>query len=154
MLDADGTLLGIMSAAEALKAAESRELDLVKIAPMATPPVCKIMDYGKYLFEQQKREKEARKNQKVINVKEVKLSPKIEKHDFEVRLKSADKFLQDGDKVKVSIRFKGRAMQFTNMGEDVMNKFAEALAEVAVVDSKPKLEGRNMVMMLSAKVAK
>ena len=151
VIDTDGTPLGFMSSDEANDLAADRDLDLVLIAPNATPPVCKIMDYSKYLFEQTKKEKEARKNQKVIEIKEVKLSPKIEQHDFDVRVKAATKFLKEGNKVKASIRFKGRAIQYTNMGMEVMNQFYEALADIAVQDKKPSLDGRNMFMMLSAK---
>lgn len=151
VIDSDGTPLGFMSSDEANDLAADRDLDLVLIAPNATPPVCKIMDYSKYLFEQAKKEKEARKNQKVIEIKEVKLSPKIEQHDFDVRVKAATKFLKEGNKVKASIRFKGRAIQYTNMGMEVMNQFYAALADIAVQDKKPALEGRNMFMMLSAK---
>ncbi len=151
VIDSDGTPLGFMSSDEANDLAADRDLDLVLIAPNATPPVCKIMDYSKYLFEQAKKEKEARKNQKVIEIKEVKLSPKIEQHDFDVRVKAATKFLKEGNKVKASIRFKGRAIQYTNMGMEVMNQFYAALSDIAVQDKKPALEGRNMFMMLSAK---
>ena len=151
VIDTDGTPLGFMSSDEANDLAVDRDMDLVLIAPNATPPVCKIMDYSKYLFEQTKKEKEARKNQKVIEIKEVKLSPKIEQHDFDVRVKAATKFLKEGNKVKASIRFKGRAIQYTNMGMEVMNQFYDALADIAVMDKKPSLDGRNMFMMLSAK---
>ena len=147
----DGEQLGIMSAEAAMKIAEEKELDLVKISPMAKPPVCKIMDYGKYRFEQSKREKEARKNQKVISVKEVRLSPTIEEHDTQVRVRDCIKFLGNGDKVKVSIRFRGRMITHSEVGLDVMNEFYERVKDHAVMDRKPSTEGRTMTMMLSPK---
>ncbi|HHW31900.1 MAG TPA: translation initiation factor IF-3 [Clostridiaceae bacterium] len=151
LIDTDGTMLGIMSAKEAQKLANSKNLDLVKIAPNATPPVCKIMDYGKYMFELSKKEKEARKNQKVISVKEVWLKPTIEEHDFQFKARNACKFLKDGDKVKVGVRFRGREMQYTSLGQEVLDKFAEYTKEVGVVEKKPRLEGRNMIMILNPK---
>ena len=147
----DGAQLGIMSSEEALKIAEEKELDLVKIAPGSNPPVCKIMDYGKYRFEQSKREKEARKNQRVIEVKEIRMSPSIGENDFNTKLKNAQKFLRDGDRVKVTVRFRGREMAHTNIGEQLLRKFAEQCAELANLDKQPKLEGRNMSMFLSPK---
>jgi len=147
----DGTMLGIMSSKEAQKLANSKNLDLVKIAPQAVPPVCRIMDYGKYMFDLAKKEKEARKKQKVINVKEVRLSSSIEEHDFNFKLKNAVKFLKDGDKVKVSIKFRGREMNYTSLGQQILEKFADAIEEFAVVERKPKLEGRNMFMILNPK---
>ena len=149
----EGEQLGIMSAEEALKIAEERELDLVKISPQAKPPVCKIMDYGKFRFEQSKREKEAKKNQHVMEVKEIRMSPSIGDNDLNTKLKSAVKFLSDGDRVKVSIRFRGREMAHTNIGEIILRDFAEKCAEVANLDKEPKLEGRNMSMFLSPKSA-
>ncbi len=143
-----------MSAAEAQRRANERNLDLVKIAPQATPPVCKIMDYGKYRFEQQKREKEARKNQKVVEIKEIRLSLNIGDHDFETKLGHAKKFLQEGNKVKASIRFRGREMAHASMGHDVMKRFAEELSEYGSVEKGAKLEGRSMQMFLSPKPAK
>ena len=150
----DGSQLGIMSASEALKIAEQQGYDLVMIAPQAQPPVCKIMDFGKYRFEQQKREKEAHKNQKVVEVKEIRLSLNIDTHDFETKLNHARKFLADGNKLKVSIRFRGREMAHTDMGEDVMNRFADAIADVAQTDKAPKMEGRSMQMFMSPKSGK
>lgn len=150
----DGEQLGIMSAKQALDAAVYRNLDLVKIAPQAQPPVCKIMDYGKYRFEQQKREKEAKKNQKVIEIKEVQLSLNIDTHDFETKVNHARRFLQAGNKVKVSIRFRGREMAHPERGIEIMNRFAEQCAELCTVEKEPKLEGRNMLMFLAAKTAK
>lgn len=147
----DGEQLGIMSAEKALEIAESRDLDLVKIAPNAVPPVCKIMDYGKFRFEQAKREKEARKNQHVIEIKEIRLSFNIDTHDFETKANHARKFLKDGNKVKVSIRFRGRELGHTEIGMDTMIRFAELLEEVASVEKQPKMEGRNMFMFLAPK---
>ena len=149
----DGEQLGIMSAEEALKIAEEKELDLVKISPMAKPPVCKIMDYGKYRFEQAKREKEAKKNQRVMEVKEIRMSPSIGENDLQTKLKAALKFLADGDRVKVSIRFRGREMAHTNIGEQILRDFADKCSELANLDKQPKLEGRNMSMFLSPKSA-
>ncbi|MBS7365472.1 MAG: translation initiation factor IF-3 [Oscillospiraceae bacterium] len=148
-----GEQLGIMSAEEALKIAEERELDLVKISPAAKPPVCKIMDYGKFRFEQAKREKEAKKNQRVMEVKEVRMSPNIDANDFNTKLKNAQKFLNDGDRVKVSIRFRGREMAHTHIGETLLRDFAAKCGEIANLDKEPKLEGRNMSMFLSPKSA-
>lgn len=149
----DGEQLGIMSAEEALKIAEEKELDLVKISPMAKPPVCKIMDYGKYRFEQAKREKEAKKNQRIMEVKEIRMSPSIGENDLGTKLKAALKFLADGDRVKVSIRFRGREMAHTNIGEQILRDFADKCSELANLDKQPKLEGRNMSMFLSPKSA-
>ncbi len=151
LIDSDGSMLGVMPLLDAQKLATTKNLDLVKIAPQAAPPVCKIMDYGKYMFELAKKEKEARKNQKVISIKEVWIKPKIEDHDFSFKAKNAYKFLKDGDKVKVSVRFRGREMNYTSLGENVLNKFAEYVAEVGTVERKPKLEGRSMIMILNPK---
>ncbi len=147
----DGAQLGIMSSADALRMAEEREMDLVKISPNATPPVCKIMDYGKFRFEQTKKEKEARKNQRVVEVKEVRMSPGIDTNDFNVKLKNAQKFLKEGNRVKVTVRFRGREMAHTNIGEQLLKKFGEDCAEVAAVEKNPKLDGRHMSMFLSPK---
>lgn len=147
----DGEQLGIMSAKDALKLAEERDLDLVKISPNAKPPVCKIMNYGKFKFDQAKKEKEAKKNQKVTTVKEVRLSATIDTHDVEVKAKNATKFLQAGDKVKVSIRFKGRQMSHKEIGEDVMNSFFDLLKEVGVIEKPARIEGRSMIMILAPK---
>jgi len=151
VIDSDGSMLGVMPLTDAQKLAVTKDLDLVKIAPQAAPPVCKIMDYGKYMFELAKKEKEARKNQKVISIKEVWIKPTIEDHDFGFKAKNAYKFLQDGDKVKVSVRFRGREMNYTSLGEQVLNKFADAVAEVGTLERKPKLEGRSMTMILNPK---
>ncbi len=147
----EGEQLGIMSAEEALRIAAEQDLDLVKIAPGSNPPVCKIMDYGKFRFEQTKKEKEAKKNQRVIEVKEIRMSPGIDTNDFNTKLKNAQKFLADGDRVKVSVRFRGREMAHTNIGEVLLKDFAEKCAEIANMDKAPKLEGRNMHMFLSPK---
>ncbi len=147
----NGSQLGIMSAAQAQDTANKLNLDLVKISPNANPPVCKIMDYGKYRFEMAKREKENRKNQKVVSIKEVKLSPSIDTHDFETKLKAAVKFLQGGDKVKVTVRFRGREVQHAKLGEELLQRFCDGLDGAGVVEKKPKLEGKNMAMVVSPK---
>ena len=139
-----------MSAA-ALKIAEENELDLVKIAPGSNPPVCKIMDYGKFRFEQTKKEKEAKKNQRVIEIKEIRMSPGIDTNDFNTKLRNGQKFLSDGDRVKVSVRFRGREMAHTEIGEVLLRDYADKCAEIAVLDKAPKLEGRNMSIFLSPK---
>ena len=143
-----------MSAAEALKIAESRNLDLVKIAPMAKPPVCKIMDYGKFRFEKAKKEKEAKKNQKIIEIKEVRLSLNIDTHDFDTKINHARKFISQGNKVKVSIRFRGREMGHPEIGLENMKRFAEFCSEFSVVEKPAKMEGRNMLMFLAPKPVK
>lgn len=150
----DGEQLGIMSSKDALKEAEKRSLDLVKIAPNAQPPVCKIMDYGKYRFDKAKKEKEAKKNQKVIETKEIRLSVNIDTHDFDTKVNHALKFLKSGNKVKVSIRFRGREMAHAHLGNGIMERFAEAVSELGSVDKPAKLEGRQMLMFLSPKGAK
>ena len=150
----DGEQLGIMSAVEALKLAESRNLDLVKIAPMAKPPVCKIMDYGKFRFEKAKKEKEAKKNQKTIEIKEIRLSLNIDTHDFDTKINHARKFISSGNKVKVSIRFRGREMAHPELGLTIMNRCAEAMADCASVEKPAKLEGRQMLMFLAPKSSK
>ena len=150
----DGEALGIMSSRAALQAAVERHLDLVEIAPTAKPPVCKIMDYGKYRYEQQKREKEARKKQKTFDIKEVKLRPGIEDHDFNVKYKNAVRFLEDGDKVKVTIMFRGRELSHPELGEVLLKKMAEQLKDMAVIERAPKLEGRNMIMIVAPKATK
>lgn len=140
-----------MSPRKALELAAQRDLDLVKVAPYAKPPVCKIMDYGKYRFDMAKKERETRKKQRIINVKEVRLSANIEEHDLKVKAKNADKFLKSGDKVKVSIRFRGREMAHTDIGYGVMEKFLSMLSQDHIVEKKAKLEGRNMTMVLAPK---
>ena len=154
VITADGEQLGIMSCRASQQLAVERHLDLVEIAPTAKPPVCKIMDYGKFRYEQQKREKEARKKQKTFDIKEVKLRPGIEDHDFNVKYKNAVRFLEDGDKVKVTIMFRGRELSHPELGEVLLNKMAEQLKEIAVVERVPKLEGKNMIMIVAPKPAK
>ena len=154
VITADGEQLGIMSGRAAQQLAVERHLDLVEIAPTAKPPVCKIMDYGKFRYEQQKREKEARKKQKTFDIKEVKLRPGIEDHDFNVKYKNAVRFLEDGDKVKVTIMFRGRELSHPELGEVLLNKMAEQLKEIAGVERVPKLEGKNMIMIVAPKPAK
>ena len=140
-----------MSADEALKIAYEKDLDLVKIAPQATPPVCRIMDYGKYIFEQTKREKEAKKNQKIIDIKEIRMSSTIDTHDFNVKVNQAVKLLNGGDKLKVSVRFRKRTVAHPQFGEELLGKFKEAISEVGVVDKPSKMEGRSLVMFVSPK---
>lgn len=147
-------MLGIVSAQEALAQAEEQELDLVKISPNAVPPVCKIMDYGKFRFEQLKKEKEAKKNQHVVEVKEIRMSPSIDTNDFNTKVKNAMKFLKDGNRVKVTVRFRGREMAHTSLGTDLLKKFGSDCAELATVAKDAKLEGRNMSMFLSPKNSK
>ena len=154
LLGSTGEQLGIMSAAQAQRIADEQGLDLVKISPQATPPVCKLMDYGKFRFEQGKREKEAKKNQHVVEIKEIRMSPGIDVGDFNTKLKNAQKFLADGNRVKVSVRFRGREMAHTDIGKDLLVRFAEQCAEVATLDKEPKLEGRSMSIFLSPKTGK
>ena len=151
---AEGEQLGIMSIEEALTLAENKHTDLVEIAPNAKPPVCRLMDYGKYIYEQQKREKEARKRQKVVDVKEVKLRPGIEDHDFDVKTKNAMRFLSDGDKVKVTIMFRGRELSHPELGEVLLTKMAKRLSDISVVERHAKLEGKNMIMIVAPKSSK
>ena len=153
VVDQNGEQLGVMSSRDALALAEERQLDLVKIAPQARPPVCKLMDYGKYRFEQSKKEREFRKNQKVINIKEVRLSATIEDHDIDVKFKNAVKFLKDGNKVKVTIRFRGRQITHSEIGRQIMTEFAERIKEYGTVDKAPQIEGRNMSMFISPRAA-
>ena len=154
LISNDGEQLGIVTAAQALKIAAEKNLDLVKIAPQAKPPVCKIMDYGKYRFEQSKREKEAKKNQRIVEIKEIRLSPNIDVHDFDTKVGHAKKFLTAGNKVKVSIRFRGREMTHTDLGLTIMADFADKCAELASVEKPAKLEGRQMLMFLAPKSSK
>lgn len=151
LISETGEQLGIMSTEAAMDIAVERDLDLVKIAPNSKPPVCKLMDYGKYRFEQSKREKEAKKNQHIVEIKEIRMSPGIGDNDFNTKLRSGVKFLQDGDRLKVTVRFRGRQMAHTRLGEELLTRFAEGCAEVATMDKNPKLEGRNMAMFLSPK---
>ena len=151
LIGSQGEQLGIMSSAEALRIADEQGLDLVKISPQATPPVCKLMDYGKFRFEQSKREKEARKNQHVVEIKEIRMSPGIDIGDFNTKLKNAQKFIADGNRVKVSVRFRGREMAHIQNGRRILDAFAEKMSDIAVVEKAPKMEGRQMLMFLTEK---
>ncbi len=148
---AEGEQLGIMQVRDALQMAMEQNLDLVEVAPTARPPVCRIMDYGKFKYEQQKRDKEAKKKQKIVTIKEVKLRPNIEDHDFDVKKKNALRFLEDGDKVKVTIMFRGRELSHPELGRVLLVRMAKELADIANVEREPKLEGKNMIMILNAK---
>lgn len=154
VIDSTGEQLGVKTRQEALELAKRANLDLVLIAPNAKPPVARVMDYGKYRYEQQKKEKEARKKQKVINVKEVRLSPTIEENDFNTKLRNGRKFIQKGDKVKASIRFRGRAITHSEIGKKVLDRFAKECEDIAVIESKPKMDGRNMFLVLAPKTEK
>ncbi len=154
LIGATGEQLGIMSAAQAQRIADEQGLDLVKISPQAKPPVCKLMDYGKFRFEQSKREKEARKNQHTVEIKEVRMSPGIDVGDFNTKLKNAQKFLSEGNRVKVSVRFRGREMAHTEIGRDLLLRFAEQTGELASLEKEPKMEGRSMSIFLSPKAGK
>ncbi|NLW40974.1 MAG: translation initiation factor IF-3 [Tissierellia bacterium] len=151
LIDVDGSQLGIVPIKKALDVAYDRKLDLVLVAPKAKPPVCRIMDYGKYKYELAKKEKEARKKQRVINVKEVRMTPNIEEHDLKVKANRAIEFLKNGDKVKVSVRFRGRELGHKDAGKEVLDRFSQLTSEYGVVDRKPKMEGRNMIMFLAPK---
>ena len=154
LVDSDGSQLGVMPLQKARELAEQRNLDLVKIAPQATPPVCKIIDYGKFRFEQSKREKEQRKNQRTVEIKEVRLSLNIDTHDFETKRNHAVRFIGEGNKVKASIRFRGREMGHPELGQEIMRRFAESMADVANVEKPAQLEGRTMLMFLAPKPVK
>nr|WP_269448460.1 translation initiation factor IF-3 [Metabacillus kandeliae] len=154
LIGPNGDQLGIKSRTEALEIAARSNLDLVMVAPNAKPPVCRIMDYGKFRFEQQKKDKEARKNQKIISVKEVRFSPTIDEHDFNTKLRNARKFLEKGDKVKASIRFKGRAITHKEIGQRVLDRFSNACEDVATVESAPRMDGRSMFLVLAPKIEK
>ncbi len=151
VVDQEGNQLGIMSLRDAMKLSEERRLDLVEIAPQARPPVCRIMDFGKHKYEQSKKDKEAKKKQKVINVKEIKMRPNIETHDYNVKVKNAVRFLKDGDKVKAVIIFRGREIVHPALGQQLLEKMAAELEELAIVERQPKLEGKNMIMILAPK---
>ena len=151
LIDNEGGLIGIMSSDEALKIAYQKNLDMVLIAPTAKPPVCKIMDYNKYIFDMAKKERENRKNQKVVNIKEVRLGLGIGEHDFQVKVKGALKFLKDGDKVKVTVRFGGREMNHTEDGEVLIDRFADAVSELGIMEKRPKLEGKRMSVIINPK---
>ncbi|ATD56226.1 translation initiation factor IF-3 [Clostridium chauvoei] len=153
VIDADGSQLGVIATTEALKIAEEKELDLVMISPSAKPPVCKVMDLGKFIYEQSKKEKEAKKKQKITNVKEVRCSLNIEEHDIAIKAKNARKFLLDGDKVKVTVRFRGREAELGHLGKKILDNFASKLEEVCIVEKPAKQEGRNMTMILGPKKA-
>jgi translation initiation factor IF-3 len=151
VVSADGEQLGIMSVKDALKISLEKELDLVEVAPSAKPPVCRIMDYGKYRYEQSKREREARKKQKIIEIKEIRMTPKIEDHDFQVKVRAAQKFLKDGDKVKAMIRFRGREIVHADLGKTLLMQLFESVRDQAIIEREPKIEGKNMIMILSGK---
>jgi translation initiation factor IF-3 len=151
VIDTDGSQLGILTPDEALTMAEEKDLDLVLVSETATPPVCRIMDYGKFKFEQEKKAREARKKQHAADVKEVKMRYKIEEHDYNVRVKSAERFLKSGDKVKATITFRGREIQHSDLAEELLNRMAKDLEEIAEIQQSPKKEGRNMMMLLSPK---
>ena len=149
LINSDGEQLGIVPIQQAQEAAIKKGMDLVKIAPQAKPPVCKIMDYGKFRFEQAKREKEARKNQRVVEIKEIRLTPNIDVGDLNTKVKNACRFLKEGDKVKVSVRFRGREVTHASLGQDLLHRFAELCTEYGTVEKQPKLEGRQMIMFLA-----
>ena len=151
LIGENGEKLGVLSLNEALEKAEEKNLDLVLVAPNTNPAVCKIMNYGKYKFEQAKKEKEAKKKQKVQETKELRITPNIEEHDFGFKAKNARKFIEDGNKVKITVRFRGRELNNVKMGENVLNEFISALSDIAVVEKSPKLEGKNMFTILAKK---
>ena len=154
IIDDEGKKIGPVSLNEALDMAYDRKLDLVLVAPNNDIPICKLMNYGKYKFEQAKREKEAKKKQKTFELKEIRITPNIEEHDFEFKCKNAKKFIEDGNKVKVTVRFRGRELNYVKLGEEVLNKFIEELSEIATPEKKPILEGKNMFIILAKKVEK
>ncbi len=154
VIDENGEKKGLMDTRDALELAFSKKLDLVMVSPNPQMPVCKIMNYGKYKFEQAKREKEARKKQKAVEVKEIRITPNIEQHDFEFKAKNARKFIEDGNKVKITLKFRGREVNYIKLGEEVLNKFIEELSEIAVPEKKPILEGKNMFIILAKKADK
>ena len=151
VIDEQANKLGTMSLEEALEIAYNKDLDLVLVSPNNNPPVCKLMNYGKFKFEQAKKEKEAKKKQKIVELKEIRITPNIEEHDFAFKSKNARRFLEDGDKVKVTIRFRGRELNYTKLGEAVLNKFVEELSDISVIEKKPFLEGKNMYIILVKK---
>lgn len=153
VIDSDGSQVGIITTKEALKIAEEKELDLVMISPGAKPPVCRVMNFGKFIYEQSKKDKEARKKQKVINIKEVRLSPAIEEHDIDIKANNAKKFLLDENKVKVTVRFRGRESDYTYIGEKILKSFLAKLGDVCIVEKPARLEGKNMIMILAPKRA-
>jgi translation initiation factor IF-3 len=149
----DNTQLGVISTSDALRMAEEKELDLVMISPNANPPVCKIMDFGKFIYEQSKKEKEAKKNQKVVNIKEIRFSPNIEEHDITIKANNAKRFLLDGDKVKVTVRFRGREAEYSHLGRKILDNFVSKVEDVSSIEKPAKLEGRNMILILAPKRA-
>ena len=151
VIDDNEQRVGVLSIEKALELADEKKLDLVLVAPAAKPPVCKIMNYGKYKFDQAKKEKEAKKKQKTFDIKEIRITPNIEDHDFGFKVKNARKFLEDGDKVKITVRFRGRELNYIKIGEDILNKFIENLSDISVVEKKPLLEGKNMFVILAKK---
>lgn len=153
ILDSDGSQLGMMSSRDALKLAEEKELDLVMISPTAKPPVCKIMDFGKFIYEQSKKDKDAKKKQKVVSLKEIRLSPNIEEHDIEIKANNARKFLLGEDKVKVTVRFRGREADYSYIGDKILKLFVSKLEDVSVIEKPAKLEGKNMILILAPKKA-
>ncbi len=154
VIDGEGKKLGPISLSEALDMAEEKKMDLVLVSPNADFPVCKIMNYGKYKFEQSKREKEAKKKQKTFELKEIRITPNIEQHDFEFKAKNARKFIEDGNKVKITVRFRGRELNYVKLGEETLNNFIETLSDVSVPEKKPVLEGKNMFIILAKKADK
>lgn len=152
LIGEDGEKFGEISLEDALDKATEKKLDVVLVSPNSNPPVCKLMNYGKYKFEQAKKEKESRKNQKALETKEIRITPNIEQHDFEFKAKNARKFIEDGNKVKITVRFRGREMNYTKAGEETLAKFIENLAEISTVEKKPKLEGKNMFIILTKKI--
>ena len=152
VIDEDGKKLGVMNTFDAINNAQEKDMDLVLVAPNTNPPVCKIMNYGKYKFEQEKKEKEARKNQKIIETKEIRITPNIEEHDFGFKCKNARKFIESGNKVKVTVRFRGRELNYVKQGEEALNKFITELSDIAQVEKKPLLEGKNMFIILAKKI--
>lgn len=153
VIDADGSALGVISTVEAKRIAEEKEMDLVMMSPNAAPPVCKVMDFGKYIYEQSKKEKEAKKKQKVVNLKEIRLSPTIEEHDISIKANNARKFLLEEDKVKVTVRFRGREADYSHIGHKILEMFLSMVGEVCVIEKPARLEGRNMIMILAPKKA-
>lgn len=151
IIDDEGKKLGIMNSGEAIEIAMQKNLDLVLVAPNGNPPVCKIMNYGKYKFEQAKKEKEAKKKQKSFELKEIRITPNTEEHDFNFKAKNARKFLEDGNKVKITVRFKGRELNYVKLGEKILNDFIEELSDISITDKKPVLEGKNMFIILAKK---
>lgn len=151
LVDANGEQLGVVPIKQALNLAIERKLDLVNVAPTAIPPVCKILDYGKYKYETLKKEKESKKKQKIVNIKEIRLTPNIDTHDLEVKAKKSNTFLKNGDKVKVTVRFRGRELGHVSIGKEVLEKFAQLTEEYGSIEKKPTMEGRNMIMFLTSK---